>query len=127
MSTLTDRMLASDAPRTVLLVRLIIGAYPFPRAFRSSFPANARRWSHRLSTGWLARPHTERRIIHPSRVTDNPRIRLPYRGLGSGIKRALEAWPQIGFIDDREGCLFTATVYRTEAISSMKEFRGKVR
>jgi ATP-dependent DNA helicase RecG len=37
---------------------------------------------------------------------------LPYRGLGSGIKRALEAWPEIGFIDDQDGCLFTATIHR---------------
>jgi ATP-dependent DNA helicase RecG len=37
---------------------------------------------------------------------------LPYHGLGSGIKRALDAWPQVDFIDDRDGCLFTATVYR---------------
>jgi hypothetical protein len=29
---------------------------------------------------------------------------LPYRGLGSGIKRALDAWPKIDFIDDRDGC-----------------------
>lgn len=37
---------------------------------------------------------------------------LPYHGLGSGIKRALDRWPQIDFIDDREGCLFTVTVHR---------------
>ncbi|MFH0958479.1 MAG: RNA-binding domain-containing protein [Pseudomonadota bacterium] len=37
---------------------------------------------------------------------------LPYHGLGSGIKRALDAWPQINFADDHEGCLFTATVHR---------------
>jgi len=37
---------------------------------------------------------------------------LPYHGLGSGIKRALDAWPQIDFTDDRDGCLFTATVHR---------------
>lgn len=37
---------------------------------------------------------------------------LPYHGLGSGIKRALDVWPQIDFCDDREGCLFTATVHR---------------
>jgi ATP-dependent DNA helicase RecG len=37
---------------------------------------------------------------------------LPYHGLGSGIKRALDAWSQINFADDRDGCLFTATVYR---------------
>lgn len=39
---------------------------------------------------------------------------LPYRGLGSGIKRALEDWPDIDFIDDREGGLFTATIHRKE-------------
>ena len=37
---------------------------------------------------------------------------MPYRGLGSGIKRALDAWPEIDFIDDRDGCLFTAIVHR---------------
>jgi len=38
---------------------------------------------------------------------------LPYHGLGSGIKRALENWPELGFLDDRDGCLFTATVRRS--------------
>jgi ATP-dependent DNA helicase RecG len=45
---------------------------------------------------------------------------LPYRGLGSGIKRALEDWPEIDFTDDREGCLFTATVHR-KAIEGLEE------
>jgi len=45
---------------------------------------------------------------------------LPYRGLGSGIKRALEAWPEIDFFDDRDGCLFTASVHRKEMASSEK-------
>jgi len=43
---------------------------------------------------------------------------LPYRGLGSGIKRALDAWPEIDFIDDRDGCLFTAIVHRKTVKSS---------
>lgn len=43
---------------------------------------------------------------------------LPYRGLGSGIKRALEDWPDIDFSDDRDGCLFTATVHRKELVGS---------
>jgi predicted HTH transcriptional regulator len=38
---------------------------------------------------------------------------LPYHGLGSGIKRALNDWSQIDFVDDHEGCLFTVTVHRT--------------
>ncbi len=37
---------------------------------------------------------------------------LPYHGLGSGIKRALENWPDIDFNDDRVGTLFKATIYR---------------
>jgi ATP-dependent DNA helicase RecG len=37
---------------------------------------------------------------------------LPYRGLGSGVPRALGAWPSIEFRDDRDGTLFTATVRR---------------
>lgn len=37
---------------------------------------------------------------------------LPYYGLGSGIRRALERWPHIEFIDDHEGCLFTAVIHR---------------
>jgi len=37
---------------------------------------------------------------------------LPYHGLGSGIKRALEKWPHIDFFNDHEGCLFTVTVNR---------------
>ena len=45
---------------------------------------------------------------------------LPYRGLGSGIKRALEDWPEIDFADDRDGCLFTATVHRKEEKGSEK-------
>lgn len=56
---------------------------------------------------------------------------LPYHGLGSGITRALEAWPDIDFTDDREGCLFTATVHRKAEKSSGKitvlpETSGKI-
>lgn len=37
---------------------------------------------------------------------------LPYRGLGSGLLRALRAWPQIELIDDRVGNLFKVIVAR---------------
>ena len=43
---------------------------------------------------------------------------LPYHGLGSGIKRALTLWPQIDFTDDREGCLFVATVHRNAPLNA---------
>ncbi len=35
---------------------------------------------------------------------------LPYRGLGSGIRRAVKAYPEINFDDDREGNLFKVTI-----------------
>ncbi len=40
---------------------------------------------------------------------------LPYHGIGSGIQRALQDWPDIVFTDDREGCLFISTVLRKRA------------
>ena len=38
---------------------------------------------------------------------------MPYHGIGSGILRALKAWPDIDFEDDRESSLFKAIVRRT--------------
>jgi hypothetical protein len=52
---------------------------------------------------------------------------LPYRGLGSGIKRALDDWPEIEFVDDREANLFTAMVHRAWFIDwfmKLYNFRG---
>ncbi|MFA7482982.1 MAG: ATP-binding protein [Vulcanimicrobiota bacterium] len=40
---------------------------------------------------------------------------LPYRGLGSGIVRALKAYPDIDFENDRDGNLFRVTVQRKQA------------
>ncbi len=37
---------------------------------------------------------------------------LPYRGLGTGVRRALKAHPHIDFTNDLERCQFTATVKR---------------
>ncbi|MDB6372249.1 MULTISPECIES: RNA-binding domain-containing protein [Photorhabdus] len=37
---------------------------------------------------------------------------LPYRGLGSGIKRAIKAYPDIELIDNREGNTFQAIISR---------------
>ncbi len=37
---------------------------------------------------------------------------LPYRGYGSGILRALENYPAIAFIDDRDGNLFKCIIIR---------------
>lgn len=37
---------------------------------------------------------------------------LPYRGIGSGVPRAIHAWPHIDFVDDREGNQFKVTLHR---------------
>lgn len=42
---------------------------------------------------------------------------LPYRGLGSGIRRALNAYPAIELIDDREGDIFKVIISRAKTIS----------
>jgi len=46
---------------------------------------------------------------------------LPYRGLGSGIKRALEVWPAIDFKDDRDGCIFKAVIHRDWVASTTQK------
>jgi len=51
-------------------------------------------------------------IRNPILVSFAAKGLLPYHGLGSGIKRALELWPDIEFIDDREGCLFIVRIHR---------------
>ena len=50
---------------------------------------------------------------------------LPYRGIGSGIRRALENWPEIDFQDDRDGAIFIVTVHRISQKSSGKS-SGKI-
>jgi ATP-dependent DNA helicase RecG len=46
-------------------------------------------------------------ILNPILVSSVAKGILPYKGLGSGIKRALDDWPEIDFADDQDGCLFT--------------------
>jgi ATP-dependent DNA helicase RecG len=52
---------------------------------------------------------------------------LPYHGLGSGIKRALSEWSQIDFTDDRDGCLFTATIQRKPVEELMLVEKGALK
>ena len=49
---------------------------------------------------------------------------LPYRGLGTGIRRALADWPAVDLIDDRDGCIFTATVRLTAGRNAPISGRG---
>ncbi len=41
---------------------------------------------------------------------------LPYRGLGSGIRRATDAWPQIEFSDERDANQFRVTLKRPNVL-----------
>ncbi|WP_347985723.1 RNA-binding domain-containing protein [Methylomonas sp. AM2-LC] len=50
-------------------------------------------------------------VRNPIIASFAPRI-LPYRGLGSGILRATQAYSDIDFIDDREGNTFKAVIRR---------------
>ena len=48
-------------------------------------------------------------------LTEHASHILPYRGMGSGIPRALEAWPQIDLVDDPAGNQFSAVIWRAKA------------
>jgi ATP-dependent DNA helicase RecG len=80
-----------------------------------------------ISPGHLPNNLTVEKIRVGNSVIRNPILvsyvakgLLPYHGLGSGIKRALDDWPEIDFTDDRDGLLFTATVHRKETKVSEK-------
>jgi ATP-dependent DNA helicase RecG len=71
-----------------------------------------------ISPGHLPNNLTVQNIINGNSNIRNPILAsfatriLPYRGLGSGIKRALKAYSHIDFIDDREGNLFKVIIQR---------------
>lgn len=50
-------------------------------------------------------------VRNPILASFAPKV-LPYRGLGSGIKRAIKAYPDIELIDDRSGNTFKAIIKR---------------
>lgn len=75
-----------------------------------------------LSPGSLPNHLTVAKIRAGNSVIRNPILAsfaakgvLPYRGLGTGIRRALAEWPDIEFLDDRDACTFAATVWMLEA------------
>jgi len=55
-------------------------------------------------------------IRNPILVSYTAKGLLPYRGPGSGIKRALGKWLDIDFIDERDKNLFTVIIHRKNAI-----------
>ncbi|MGK5094840.1 RNA-binding domain-containing protein [Deltaproteobacteria bacterium TL4] len=59
-------------------------------------------------------------IRNPILVSFASKGLLPYRGLGSGIRRALEEWPNIDFFDDRDGCTFKSVIWRQKGNKPQK-------
>jgi ATP-dependent DNA helicase RecG len=72
-----------------------------------------------ISPGHLPNNLTVENIKHGNSNIRNPILAsyatkiIPYRGLGSGIIRAIKEYPRIEFDDDREGNLFKVTIRRT--------------
>ena len=66
-----------------------------------------------ISPGNLPNHLTVEKIRAGNSVIRNPVLAtyaakgvLPYRGLGTGIRRALADWPAVDLIDDRDACTF---------------------
>lgn len=86
-----------------------------------------------VNPGCLAGRQTVEQVKLGNSFSRNPHLAnfcaktMPYRGLGSGIPRALSADNNIELIDDKEGNQFTAIVYRKptsngeEAVKSREE------
>lgn len=60
-------------------------------------------------------------IRNPILVSYAAKGLLPYHGLGSGIKRALSSWADIGFTNDHDGDLFVATIHRHAVEDHVKD------
>ena len=68
-----------------------------------------------VSPGILPNHLTVEKIQAGNSVIRNPILTsfaskglIPYRGLGTGIRRVIHEWPECVFVDDRHGCTFTA-------------------
>ena len=72
-----------------------------------------------ISPGCLPNQLTVEKIVAGNSVQRNPILAsfaakglLPYRGLGTGVRRALQDWSKIEFIDNRDECTFTSIMFR---------------
>ncbi|MFZ0565001.1 MAG: RNA-binding domain-containing protein [Chlamydiales bacterium] len=79
-----------------------------------------------ISPGHLPNNLTVEKIQTGNSIIRNPILTsfvakglLPYRGLGSGIQRAIKEWPKISFKDDRDGCLFNCQIARIQREASL--------
>ncbi|MBX3110268.1 MAG: putative DNA binding domain-containing protein [Fimbriimonadaceae bacterium] len=83
-----------------------------------------------ISPGHLPDNLTVESILHRNPRHRNPILAsyvaeglLPYKGLGTGVPRAVASWPKIDFLDDRERDLFVATA-RRELITALGSEKG---
>ncbi|MBF0158640.1 MAG: putative DNA binding domain-containing protein [Magnetococcales bacterium] len=112
----------------LVLEELLVNAL-LHRDYLISAPIRLLVFDHRIeiiSPGHLPNHLTVAKIRTGNSIIRNPILAsyiakglLPYRGIGSGIKRALANWPEIDFSDDRDGCLFTVTIHRHEPSGSI--------
>jgi ATP-dependent DNA helicase RecG len=75
-----------------------------------------------ISPGNLPNHPTVEKIPAGNSIIRNPILTsftakglLPYRGLGTGIRRAVREWPDLQLLDDRDACTFTALVKSLKA------------
>lgn len=86
-----------------------------------------------ISPGHLPNHLDTEKIRHGISNLRNPSLAshafhiLPYRGLGSGIPRALASWSEIELIEDRAGNQFKAVVLRTDKDKSQPESQPESR
>lgn len=108
-----------EIPR-IVLEELVVNALVH-RDYFISAPVRVFVFSDRIeiiSPGHLPNNLTVENIKAGNSITRNPVLAsfayqiLPYRGFGSGILRALEKYPDIEFIDDRDGNLFKCIIWR---------------
>ncbi|MBF0234028.1 MAG: putative DNA binding domain-containing protein [Desulfamplus sp.] len=108
-----------EIPR-IVLEEIIVNALVH-RDYFVSAPIRVFIFSNRIeiiSPGHLPNNLTVANIKAGNSNTRNPVLAsfayhvLPYRGFGSGILRALENYPDIDFIDDRDGNFFKCTIKR---------------
>lgn len=76
-----------------------------------------------LSTAQIRKGKSNRR--NPT-LTDHAVKILPYRGIGTGIPRVLEDWPETRLLDDVEGNEFKAVIPRPTTTEVTKEVATEV-
>ena len=80
-----------------------------------------------ISPGCLPNTLTVEKVLAGNSIIRNPILAsfitknlLPYRGIGSGIKRAVKEWQHIIFENDIEGNLFKVTIFREPMVGGWK-------